>query len=841
MNYSSSFYFYTVSCVCCFFIKNIHDHLKVDSAGRGSKMFPFLLFVGLFTVVFAQTNFDCESKTSCSECITTSLCVWCSFPGRASCSDTASANCSDEYLVNPVSEIVQADNIDLSDDNQISLSDISVDLTVGQPLDFTVSIKAAQDFPLDVYVLMDLSYSFAEDLKTVKALAPQLPLTLRNVSSDFAIGFGSYTDKPVLPFTSRIQYDELFTYNGKPSSCRMDGCIKPFAYEHVVDLTNSSEVFRSSIEDSIISTNADNPEGTLEGMLQSAICNNIVGWREKSRKILLIMTDDVIHSAGDGTLTGIVKPNDGLCHTQYIPSENKTLYTAALTQDYPSIDQVNQALQDNNIVPIFAIATSSEQSEIFQFYQNIISPLFGGFALLLSEDSGNLQEVLQEAYSNVVSKARLNFVLPDYISANITAHCPENSTYIAETYECLNISNGEVNFTVSLTLNYCPNEIRDDNSETIVFNVPGFGSFQVDMSAQCTCDCENATVSLSPQCSNSGDFTCGLCHCNEGWSGPDCSCSTAMCPLGPNGLVCSGRGECHCGRCVCDQPSFLVSGVNNPRIEGDACECSNYECDIDSNGVVCSGRGVCTCSNGTYACRCNRSPQSGLEYAGDSCQCSPDNCIDTTSTSNLTQLCNENGNCDACQSRGVACTCNTGYIGEFCELAIRGAPLCNGNEDCVKCYAEAIKDGSDPIVTCRHLPCDDYSSLTSSQDRSNYVIPNTFDQSTRDCSFSTVECRYIYYVAVPINSTTSTIVYQVEPEDCLPIPIWAIALIIVVGLLIIGVLVLISIKLILIYQDYREYKKFEYEVKQSEQTRQENPVYLNPVTQTDNPIHGKPL
>ena len=42
------------------------------------------------------------------------------------------------------------------------------------------------------------------------------------------------------------------------------------------------------------------------------------------------MTDDVLHTAGDGRLAGIVKPNDGQCHTQYDPSYNKTINTAAI-------------------------------------------------------------------------------------------------------------------------------------------------------------------------------------------------------------------------------------------------------------------------------------------------------------------------------------------------------------------------------------------------------------------------------------------------------------------------------------------------------------------------------
>ena len=158
---------------------------------------------------------------------------------------------------------------------------------------------------------MQLSQSFHDDLVVVKGLAPQLPLALRNVSSDFLIGFGTFVDKPSLPYTLSIQKNTVFIFSGKPSSCSGHTlCAKPFNYEHVISLTNSSDLFNSSVQETIISTNVDDPEDPLGAMLQAVVCKELVGWRENSRKILLIMTDDVLHTAGDGCLAGIVKPNE---------------------------------------------------------------------------------------------------------------------------------------------------------------------------------------------------------------------------------------------------------------------------------------------------------------------------------------------------------------------------------------------------------------------------------------------------------------------------------------------------------------------------------------------------
>ena len=55
-----------------------------------------------------------------------------------------------------------------------------------------------------------------------------------------------------------------------------------------------------------ISTNADNPEGTFDAMAQSVLCKDVVGWRDNSRKILIVITDAVIHMAGDGIVSIVV-------------------------------------------------------------------------------------------------------------------------------------------------------------------------------------------------------------------------------------------------------------------------------------------------------------------------------------------------------------------------------------------------------------------------------------------------------------------------------------------------------------------------------------------------------
>ncbi|CAM9211457.1 unnamed protein product [Lampetra planeri] len=58
-----------------------------------------------------------------------------------------------------------------------------------------------------------------------------------------------------------------------------------------------------------------------------------------------------------------------------------------------------------------------------------------------------------------------------------------------------------------------------------------------------------------------------------------------------DGVVCSGKGSCHCGQCICSPRDWWVSG--------EYCECDDRECDKHDD-LVCTGNGLCNC--GTCEC-----------------------------------------------------------------------------------------------------------------------------------------------------------------------------------------------------------------------------------------------
>lgn len=45
---------------------------------------------------------------------------------------------------------------------------------IGQPITFPLEVRPARNFPIDLYVLMDLSFSMDDDLANLKSLGANL-------------------------------------------------------------------------------------------------------------------------------------------------------------------------------------------------------------------------------------------------------------------------------------------------------------------------------------------------------------------------------------------------------------------------------------------------------------------------------------------------------------------------------------------------------------------------------------------------------------------------------------------------------------------------------------------
>lgn len=82
--------------------------------------------------------------------------------------------------------------------------------------------------------------------------------------------------------------------------------------------------------------------------------------------------------------------------------------------------------------------------------------------------------------------------------------------------------------------------------------------------------------------------------CNSRYTGKNCECDTKgksskelehSCRRDNSSLICSGQGDCVCGRCACH-----ASDTPGKYIYGTYCECDNMNCEF-FNGSLCGGPG----------------------------------------------------------------------------------------------------------------------------------------------------------------------------------------------------------------------------------------------------------
>ena len=193
-------------------------------------------------------------------------------------------------------------------------------ILAGQAAAFNVTFRRAKGYPIDLYYLMDLSYSMVDDLINVKKLGGDLLRALNDITESGRIGeaatpfspeppspgprhlctsaprgqdvrplptcraflprsgkrlmaphcppgFGSFVDKTVLPFVNT--HPEKLR---NPCPNKEKECQPPFAFRHVLKLTDNSKQFETEVGKQLISGNLDAPEGGLDAMMQVAAC-----------------------------------------------------------------------------------------------------------------------------------------------------------------------------------------------------------------------------------------------------------------------------------------------------------------------------------------------------------------------------------------------------------------------------------------------------------------------------------------------------------------------------------------------------------------------------------------
>uniref|UniRef100_A0A673MIY7 Integrin beta n=1 Tax=Sinocyclocheilus rhinocerous TaxID=307959 RepID=A0A673MIY7_9TELE len=785
---------------------------------RSLRSISCLLNLQCICVLRSDSNIciSANAKT-CGECIQIGpQCAWCKVPDfkPSRCDDKESlekAGCTALGIENPRG-IVTIDknktvtnrkidgeqNLRPDEITQIQPQKLTLHLRSGESQKFPLTFKRAEDYPIDLYFLMDLSDSMRSNLENVKNLGTELARAMKHITKDLRIGFGSFLEKLVMPFI-------LMTPKYLKNPCFPNDCSAPFSYKNVLNLTDDGALFSQEVSQQKTSGNLDSPEAGFDAIMQVVVCTEVIGWRNVTR-LLVFSTDAGFHFAGDGKLGGIVRPNDGKCHLE------NNMYTMSNYFDYPTISQLVDTLSDNNIQTIFAVT-----EQFRDLYQELSALIPKSAVGTLSTNSSNVIQLIIDAYNSLSSEVILeNSKLPAGVSISYISHCKNGVSEKGENgRKCSNISIGdEVTFDIEITATGCPSK---NKSETVKIKPQGFTEeVEIVLNFICECECHKDGIPNSPECSGGhGTQECGVCRCNEGRLGRLCECSQdefltddldANCRVDNGTDVCSNNGECVCGTCECkkrDNPEEIYSGK--------FCECDNFSCDR-SNNNLCGGHGRCECKK----CICD------ANYKGSACECPLDT---STCLASNKQICNGRGICEC----GVCKCTDQRFEGPTCEICPTCPIICTKHKDCVEC--QQFGTGSKKY-TCE-IDCRSFN-LTAVKTKEELPQPNDQPYINLCKERDVDDCWFFFTYDTKNDDNTDVLV--AEKKECPSGPdIIPIVAGVVSGIVLIGLALLLIWKLLMIIHDRREFAKFEKEKMNARWDTGDNPIYKGAVTTVVNP------
>ncbi|CAG0919657.1 unnamed protein product [Notodromas monacha] len=814
-----------------------------------------------------QGSNPCSGKQTCSECIQTATCAWCSQLVRLASSrrifgllydyvfhdflqnytspdgvpiprchqqnryrnDKTSLMCDPQFLKNPVNEVNHIRNVELTKGVQVPSSSgsgafqyinavqikpqrVSLKCRINEAQDLEVFYAQAEDYPVDLYYLMDLSKSMEDDKATLSKLGVKLAEEMRKLTSNFRLGFGSFVDKVVMPYVSTVP-------KNLESPCR--GCEAPYGFKNALPLTTEATWFSKEVHDARVSGNLDAPEGGFDAIMQAVVCTDEIGWRPNARRLLVFSTDASFHYAGDGKLGGIIMPNDGMCHL-----DSSGNYTHSTILDYPSVSQVSQKVKEHQVNLIFAV--TEEQRSI---YNALASSIQGASAGTLSSDSANVVDLIKEEYRKITSAVELRDNATGPVQITYYSKCLDANGPERQTSKCEGLRIGsKVQFTINIKVTKCPKD-PSQRKQTIKIEPVGVNeSLIVDLEMQCECDCEKpGNPGFKPaisarECNYNGDLKCGICACKEQYRGRACECNAthadtddmqAGCrPDNRTEILCSGRGDCVCGECQCFPRS-------NPEetIYGQFCECDNFSCDRN-RGLLCSGptQGECACGK----CNCL-----GL-WTGRDCSCL-----------NSTDECRRPGDKELCSGRGK-CECNkclchetesgNRYSGKYCQRCNTCPGLCAELRNCVQCQVfknGAFKDDEEACNNCTFRAVE-----------VDVLEPNNTSEDERLCILMDEDgCQFRF--AYGTNGANNLQVRVQRTRTCPPIiNIMGIVAGVVAAIVAMGLVFILLWKVLTTIHDRREFAKFEEERLKASWEAGENPLYKQATTTFKNPMYG---
>ncbi|XP_073941118.1 integrin beta pat-3-like [Choristoneura fumiferana] len=746
-----------------------------------------LLCFILFSCGQVLSQRPCDRKT-CHECISDpNLCAWCSsqkftLENRCRPLSTSSSEswCLADDIQNPKSNITLVESKDFNHTFghviQLKPQKYHLDIRVGQPTPFNFTYKMAENFPVDIYFLLDMSKSMETIRDDLLQQSNDIYNTMRNLTKDVYLGLGTFIDKNMLQFQENVDANETYSF------------------KHQLSLTDNMTAFNLTLNGTNFGNNVDPPESGLDGIAQVIACKKLINWRDQSRKILIHITDASYHSAGDGMLAGLTRPYDGKC---YLNEEG--YYEMEKEMDYPSVGLISKMATDEQITILF-VSSSTDESPYF----NLMNAIYGSYTAN-NYDTHVITSTLKNTYESITQKIELRVNVTsqnkDYFNITFEPNCGE---IFNDESACTVEKGEEKHFTGTITLL----KYFDVGQLYLGINPKGLKEdISLNINVIKDCGCDGRMEKNSSICNNAGDLNCGVCECYEDKFGQFCGCSSSHSDCKANGtdVECSGQGTCMCGTC---------EGHCRNGYSGKYCQINISNCPKGKLDLLCSGNG--DCSDGV--CTCNAG------WTGKACEC-PESKAD----------CIHNGM--ECNNRG-RCHCGQCKCFELSQWDVRlyhdnicGQNPCSDSHchekqcekliPCFKCYND--KDQCEDI-------CEGNVTIMKTPE-----VIEEFRSKWTACTNVRVDfgCYANFAYIYSKNETSGIVLFVLGEKNCQENQMM-IGVISAVVLLLIGLLTLIAWKVLTTLQDRREYLQFQKKMQESA-SEQVNEVYRAPFTTYLNP------
>ncbi|WP_415895326.1 hypothetical protein ACMXYQ_16410 [Neptuniibacter sp. PT34_22] len=340
-----------------------------------------------------------------------------------------------EVELPPVESEIEAT---ITGEGPIPLKNVDVSLVEGSQITFDVEVSV-EELPAkyDVFMLHDLSGSFWNDLPNVQAQFSGLYDSL-TADADVAFGVGSFVDKPMETFGSSYDY----------------------VYNTDLSVTSDKETIQTTLDNLRTSSGWDWPESQMEALVQTALREDEIGFRDSAQKFAVLFTDAPYHKEGDYETTSVYDSETGTMTSVAVADNDYD--TEFEVEDYPDPAVVGRMLIDAGVTPVFAVT-----APYIDMYQQLVDEWGVGIVTELTSDSSNIAD----AITNGITEAPLNLELEalgdDYGFV---------SSVEPPIYE--NAEPGSYNFTVTMEI---PEESESYSSDSITLEVTGYGEVNVNV------------------------------------------------------------------------------------------------------------------------------------------------------------------------------------------------------------------------------------------------------------------------------------------------------------------------------------------------------------------------